>query len=89
MQNTYIIGRKGDIVINDKSVSRRHAQITISPTEIYLKDLNSSNGVFLVKNQRLIPFYEGFVQLNQLIMIGDSQYTIKQLLQKSDDFEAA
>lgn len=80
MQTTYIIGRKGDIVLNDRAVSRRHAQLTISPTEVYLKDLNSSNGLYLLKNKRLIRFFEGYVQLNQVVAIGDRQYAISQLL---------
>jgi len=80
MNIKYIIGRKGDILLNDKSVSRHHAELTISHNEIRLTDLNSSNGVFLVKNNRLIQFFDGFLQLNQQIVIGAKKYTITQLI---------
>jgi pSer/pThr/pTyr-binding forkhead associated (FHA) protein len=41
------IGRSidADIVINDPAISRIHAEITIG-TEIILRDLNSTNGVW-------------------------------------------
>jgi len=35
-----------DIVVNDESVSRRHAQIAVSGTGAVVRDLSSSNGVF-------------------------------------------
>ncbi|MBL7004603.1 MAG: FHA domain-containing protein [Gammaproteobacteria bacterium] len=80
MHNTYIIGRKGDIYIRDNAVSRHHAQLTVSHNEVHLKDLDSANEVYLVKNGRLIRFFHGFVQLNQSVVIGSKQYTINQLL---------
>ncbi len=80
MPTKYIIGRKGHIHLDDKAVSRHHAELIVSHDEIRLTDLNSVNGVFLVKNNRLIPFYDGFVQLNQRIVIGSKQYSIHQLI---------
>ena len=80
MKTTYIIGRKGDIKLNDTAVSRQHAKLVVSQFEIYIQDLNSTNGIFLVKNNRLIRFYEGYVQLNQSIVIGSQQYTVSQLI---------
>ncbi len=88
MPTKYIIGRKGHIHLNDKSVSRHHAELTISHNEIRLKDLNSANGIFLVKNKRLIPFHDGFVQLNQRIVIGSKQYTIHQLIEMVSSYAA-
>ncbi len=46
----YIIGRskkKSDIVVQDFSVSRIHAEITLGPEKVIIKDLNSSNGTFV------------------------------------------
>jgi len=47
------IGRSidADIVINDPAISRIHAEITIG-TEVILRDLNSTNGVWL-NNERI------------------------------------
>lgn len=78
---TYIIGREGHIYMDDKTVSKQHAEIQILNGEIYLRDLQSTNGTYLVKNKRLVPFQEGYVQLNQAVVIGNHQYTIKKLLE--------
>ena len=78
---TYIIGREGHIFLDDKAVSKQHAEIQIMNGEIYLRDLHSTNGTYLVKNNRLVAFAEGYVQLNQLVVIGSKQYTIKKLLE--------
>lgn len=83
MKTTYIIGRKGDIKLNDRAVSRQHAKLVVSKFEIYIKDLGSVNGIFLVKNNRLIRFYEGYVQINQSVVIGSQQYTIAELIDKA------
>lgn len=80
MSRKYIIGRKGDIRLSDKSVSRQHAELTVSHDEIRLRDLNSANGIYIVKNKRLIRFFDGFVQLNQAVVIGSRQYSIHQLI---------
>ena len=78
---TYIIGREGHIFLNDTTVSKQHAEIQIMSGEIYLRDLGSTNGTYLVKNNRLVPFVEGYVQLNQPIVIGNKQYSIRKLLE--------
>ncbi len=78
---TYIIGREGHIYLDDKTVSKRHAELQIMNGEIYLRDLQSTNGTYLVKNNRLIAFAEGYVQLNQAVVIGNRQYTIRKLLE--------
>ena len=83
---TYIIGREGHIFINDPTVSKRHAEIQIKNGEIYLRDLNSTNGTYLVKNKRLVPFKEGYVQLNQPIVMGNRQHTIYELLEIAGAF---
>ena len=85
---TYIIGREGHIYINDPAVSKQHAEIQIINGEIFLRDLNSTNGTFLVKNQRLVPIKEGYVQINQLIVLGNKQYTIRSLLEIAGAFAA-
>ena len=85
---TYIIGREGHIYLNDPAVSKRHAEIQIMRGEIYLRDLDSTNGTYLIKNQKLISFKEGYVQLNQAIVLGNRQYTVKELLEIAGAFAA-
>jgi len=57
----YIIGREGHIYLNDPTASKRHAEIRIMNGEIFLRDLDSTNGIYLVKNQKYIRFMEGYV----------------------------
>ena len=85
---TYVIGREGHIYINDPTVSKQHAEIQVVNGEIYLRDLESTNGTYLVKNQRLVPFKEGYVQVNQAIVLGNRHYTIQQLLEIAGAFAA-
>jgi len=85
---TYIIGREGHIYLNDPAASKRHAEIRIMNDEIYLRDLGSMNGIYLVKNQKLIRFIEGYVQLNQTIVLGNTRYTISDLLEIAGAFAA-
>ena len=85
---TYIIGREGHIYINDPTVSKQHAEIQIISGEVYLRDLESTNGTFLIKNNRLVPFHEGYVQLHQPIVLGNRQYTVRSLLEIAGAFSA-
>lgn len=77
----FTIGREGHISIRDETVSRQHAAILVSKDCIFLRDLNSTNGTFLVKNDRLVPFYEGYVQLYQVIALGNIHCSVQQLLE--------
>ena len=82
MENrTYIIGREGHIRIDDPAVSKRHAEIEIIDGEVYLRDLGSTNGTFLIKNKRLVAFKEGYVQTQQMLVLGNKQYSVKDLLE--------
>jgi len=83
---TYIIGREGDvyiedhIYINSPSVSRRHAAMKIKNGRIYLCDLDSTNGTYLIENDSLVPFKEGYVSPSQPIAIGHVKCTINSLI---------
>jgi pSer/pThr/pTyr-binding forkhead associated (FHA) protein len=77
---TYIVGREGHIRIEDPAVSKQHAEIEIIDGEVYLRDLDSTNGTFLIKNKRLVAFKEGYVQLHQMLVLGNKQYSVKDLL---------
>jgi len=80
----FIIGREGHIKIDDPTVSKKHAEIKIIDGEVYLRDLNSTNGTFLIKNKRLVPFKEGYVQLNQMLVLGNQKYSVKELLKTGE-----
>jgi len=83
---TYIIGREGDIYVENHiymdfpSVSRRHAAMKIKNGRIYLCDLDSTNGTYLIENDSLVPFKNGYVSPSQPIAIGHVKCTINSLL---------
>ena len=84
---TYTIGREGGvyiedyIYINSPSVSRRHASMKIKNGRIYLCDLDSTNGTYLLENDcLLVPFKEGYVTPSQPLAIGHVKCTINSLL---------
>ena len=86
---TFVAGREGHIYINSPTASKRHAEIKIIDGRIYLRDLNSTNGTYLLKNRRLVHFEEGYVNPLQPIMIGNQMHTIKDLLAIASDFIAS
>ena len=83
---TYIISRKGQvsmerhIYINSPTVSRPHAEFKIKNGRVYLRDLGSTNGIYIVDNEGLIGFEEGYVKPNQPMMIGKVTCTIQSLI---------
>lgn len=46
---TYVMGRaeQADIVLDDKEVSRKHAQLLIDGDTVFVRDLGSGNGTFI------------------------------------------
>ncbi len=83
---TYIISRtgpvcmEGHIYINSPTVSRPHAELKIKNGRVYLRDLGSTNGIYIVDNDGLVGFEEGYVKPNQPMMIGKVTCTIQNLI---------
>lgn len=86
---TFILGREGHIYIDSSTASKHHAEIRIIDGKIYLRDLGSTNGTFLRKNNQLVRFDEGFVNPLQPIVIGGQTYLISKLLEIANDFVAS
>jgi len=85
---SFILGREGHIYIDSPTASKHHAEITIINGRIHLRDLDSTNGTFLLKNKTLIQFREGYVNRRQPIVIGKHAYIIEDLLGVARDFVA-
>ena len=83
---TYILGRQGHIYLDSPTASKQHAEISIRDGKIFLRDLNSRNGICVMKNTKLVKFESGQVELNQVIVIGKRTYVIKDLLSFVSDF---
>ena len=83
---TYILGRQGHIYLDSPTASKQHAEISIRDGKIFLRDLNSRNGISVMKNTKLVKFESGQVELDQAIVIGKRTYVIKDLLSFVSDF---
>lgn len=83
-----IVGRDGHIYIDSKTASKHHAEIRIIGGKIRLRDLDSTNGTFLLKHRKLVQFTEGFVNPLQPIVIGNKPYVINDLLKIATEFSA-
>ena len=92
---TYIISRENDshvegcIYINSPSVSRPHLKMKIKNGRIYLRDLNSTNGTYLIENDSLVPFEEGYVSSHQTLVIGEVRCSIQSLLKNASVYSAS
>ena len=82
----FILGREGHIYIDSPTASKHHAEIRIENGRVYLRDLKSTNGTFLLKHNSLIPFREGYLSQQQSIVIGRQAYVIRDLLSIASDF---
>lgn len=76
----FVVGREGHIYIDGPGISRQHAEIKFIDGRIRLRDLESTNGTYLLRNRKLVPFQEGYVQPQQPVVIGNKKYTVKKLL---------
>jgi pSer/pThr/pTyr-binding forkhead associated (FHA) protein len=85
---SFILGREGHIYVDSPTASKHHAEISISDGKVYLRDLGSTNGTFLLKNEKLVKFDRGYVNLLQPIVIGRRTYVVKDLLTIASDFAA-
>jgi pSer/pThr/pTyr-binding forkhead associated (FHA) protein len=83
---TYIIGREGHIYVQSLSASKYHAAVKIYDGRIYLRDLNSTNGTYLLKGNIKKRFEEGYVSPHQVIMIGGEKHAIHALLAIAGEF---
>ena len=86
---TYILGRQGHIYLDSPTASKQHAEISIRGGKVFLRDLNSRNGISVRENTKLVKFESGYVELNQAIVIGKRTYIIKDLLTLVSDFVEA
>ncbi len=85
---TFIVGREGHIYINDKSVSRKHAEIKLIDGEIRMRDLDSTNGTYVVKDNSVVQFKEAILKPQHTVVIGKKAFTVQSLLATIEVFAA-
>jgi pSer/pThr/pTyr-binding forkhead associated (FHA) protein len=69
-----VVGRSDscDMQLYDGSVSRRHFEIVIGPSGIFLRDLGSGNGTSINGKKKV----EGVVRHQDIICVGDTQIQV-------------
>jgi len=69
------IGRSSsnNLCLGEKSVSRSHAQLTVTPSGIYIKDIKSSFGTY-VNNQKIQAMTYVLLRRGDLIQIGKEEF---------------
>jgi hypothetical protein len=77
---SYIIGRGGDIMLYDDTVSRRHARLDVGGDALYLVDLDSRNGTYELRGKELIAFRGGAITRDQVFAFGECVRSVVQLL---------
>ena len=84
----FILGREGHIYIDSTTASKQHAEIRIMDGRVHLRDLDSTNGTFLLRNNTRVRFDKGFVEPEQTIVIGGQSHVVMDLLAIATDFAA-
>lgn len=82
---TYSIGRDegNDIVIEDLSVSRRHARIEeLGDGQFMVIDLGSANGCYVEQSDDLQQFSEAEVMATEVIILGEYRTTARDLIRR-------
>jgi len=75
------IGRSAklsELLVNDDSVSHRHARISYIKNDLYIEDLNSINGSW-INNEALKPFEKLQVQSGETLVLGEIPMSFKRL----------
>ncbi|WP_201610892.1 FHA domain-containing protein [Psychrobacter submarinus] len=79
-------GSDNDVVLGSKAVSRNHAVLSVLDTELYVKDLDSSNGTFV--NNKLIEANKT-VQLNADDKLGFASFEFQVMALAAEDIESS
>ncbi|HKJ53920.1 MAG TPA: FHA domain-containing protein [Gammaproteobacteria bacterium] len=77
---SFIVGRAGHVLVRGTTVSNQHAEIKFEKGRILLRDLNSTNGLFMVTDQGRKRFRQSYVTPNQVIYLGTEKTSVQDLL---------
>ena len=67
----------------DNTVSRRHAVLYVTEHRIYMRDLGSRNGTYIVERDGARRFTQGCVTVDRAVRFGDYRCRIDELLDKA------
>jgi len=81
------VGRSSDndIVLNNVTVSRRHAEVRCRPDGLYdVIDLDSTVGSYVLENGEWVQFSQVTVEPHEPLRLGEHKVTIARLLGGGD-----
>lgn len=67
------------------SVSRRHCEIVVLNNTIYIRDLGSKNGTFVIRQDSRQPLTEGYVDTNEVVVFGRCRVHIGDLIRTAEE----
>ena len=72
-----LVGRsEGDIILSDAKMSSRHCELIPKGLNLFVKDLNSTNGVY-VNKQQIPPNKEFCLSFGDIIKFGDEEFILQ------------
>lgn len=72
------------IGIPHDTVDLPHAEIIVLGGSIYMRDLHSENGTFLLRDDRKVPFEEGYVDYDEFVFFGQCLRLIGQMVEEHE-----
>jgi pSer/pThr/pTyr-binding forkhead associated (FHA) protein len=91
VKSKMVIGRtEGDIQIPDTMLSSKHCELTPKGLNLFIKDLNSTNGVYVNKMQ--IPVNKEFrLNFGDIVRLGNEEFVFQDndVLSKTDTVESS
>lgn len=87
-RDTFIVGRSKecDLFVDSKNLSRKHMKVTLIGDDIFVEDLNSTNGCFLdgekIKTETLVPYTP-----NMKLALGKHEDVVLTIVAKYEKIE--
>lgn len=72
------------LTIPHSSVSRRHSEIIVLNGTIYIRDLGSKNGTFVLRDGERMPLQEGYVEPGDTVVFGRCRVRIGDMIQAAE-----
>lgn len=82
---SYIVGRTGELRLDDPTASAKHAELVLLNGQIYITDLGSTNGTYIWREGRWERFHEGYVNAETRMAFGRCVRSVAQLLACADE----